>query len=158
MLQHLLCQHRLNKRVNLNSMNAHAIQELSQILNPLFAVALLVCAVWELKKSAIVWTLCVALSVGVAQQISKHIQQEHWVSQRFPSTHYAFALAIAGAFWALNRRFIPATLVYLVLYAVLITWRGYHTPLELAGALYALPMGYIAGRFGTRRGAVASNT
>lgn len=138
-------------------MNAHQIQELSEILNPLLAIVLIVCAVRQLKKSALFWIVCVAVAVGVAQQISKVIQHHHWVSQRFPSTHYAFALALVGAFWALNRRFIPATLVYLVLYGVLITWRGYHTPLELAGALYALPMGYAAGHFGTRRAPIASN-
>ncbi len=139
-------------------MNAHVIQVLSDILNPLFAIALIVCAVRELKKSALLWIVCVGLAVGIAQQISKHIQAARWVSDNFPSTHFAVALAVAGGFWALNRRFIPATLVYLVLYGLFIAWRNYHTPVELAGALYALPMGYAAGRFGTRREKIASNT
>ncbi|BCM91088.1 hypothetical protein IAD21_02952 [Abditibacteriota bacterium] len=138
-------------------MNAHQIQELSQLFNPIFAIVLIVCAVRALKKSALLWIVCVAISVGVAQQISKIVQHLRWVSDNFPSTHFAVALALAGAYWALNRRFIPATLVYLVVYGVLIVWRSYHTPLELAGAFYALPLGYVAGRLGTRRDKITSN-
>jgi membrane-associated phospholipid phosphatase len=139
-------------------MNAHEIQVVSQLFNPLFAIVLIVCAVRELRKSALAWIVCVALAVGVAQQISKIVQDARWVSDNFPSTHFAVSLAIAGAFWALNRRSIPATVVYLVVYGLLIVWRSYHTPLEMAGALYALPMGYAAGRFGTRGPRIASNT
>ena len=138
-------------------MNAHQIQEFSQVWNPLFALALVVCAVRQLRKSALLWIVCVALSVGVVQQISKFVQHFHIVGKEFPSTHFAVALAIAGAFWALNRRFVPLTLVYLVAYAALILWQHYHAPLELLGAVYALPLGWVGAHFGTRRAKVASN-
>ena len=138
-------------------MNAHQIQTLSQLVNPIFGLVLIGCAVWKLKKSALLWIVCVALAVGVAQQISKIVQHLRWVGEDFPSTHFAVALALVGAYWALNRRFIPATMIYVVAYGLFIVWRAYHTPFELAGALYALPMGYVAGRFGTQRAKIASN-
>jgi hypothetical protein len=138
-------------------MNAHQIQQLSQLFNPLLAVILIVLAVRELKKSALLWIVCVAGTVGAAQQISKVIQHARWVNDNFPSTHFAVALGLTGALWALNRRFVPATAIFLAVYAVLILWRNYHTPIELVGALYALPMGYGAGHFGTRRLKIASN-
>ena len=139
-------------------MNAHVIQQMSQLLAPLFALSLIGCAVWKLRQSALLWIVCVAVVVALARQIAEVGQHTEILGRHFPSTHFAFVLAIAGAFWALNRRFIPATLVYLVAHGALMLWQHYHTPLELAGALYALPMGYMAGRFGTRRGIVASNT
>lgn len=138
-------------------MNALEIQHLSKFLNPLFAVALVICAVRELKKSSLLWILCVAVALGIAQQISKVVQNTRVVSDNFPSTHFAVSLVIGGAFWALGRKFVPAAVVFLVVYAGLILWQHYHTPLDLAGALYALPMGFFAGRFGTRPRKVASN-
>ncbi len=132
-------------------MNAHAIQQLSQWFNPLFALALIVCAARQLRKSALFWIVCVALSVGVAQQISKIVQQSRVVNENFPSTHFAVALAIAGAFWALNRRFAALILIYLVAYGCFIVWRQFHAPLDLMGAFYGFPMGFFAARFGTRR-------
>jgi membrane-associated phospholipid phosphatase len=142
-------------------MNAHAIQQFSQVLNPLFALALIVCGVRQLRNSALLWFFCVALSVGVAQQISKIVQHFRWLGENFPSTHFAVALALAGAFWALNRRFVPATLIYLAVYAGLILWQNYHTPLDLVGAVYAAPLGFYGGRFatrfGTRRRRITSN-
>ncbi|RYX85239.1 hypothetical protein EON83_06495 [bacterium] len=139
-------------------MNAHQIQQLSHFFNPIFAIALIVCAVRELKKSALLWVICVGLSVGVAQQISKIVQHLRWAGEDFPSTHFAVALALAGAYWALSRRFIPATVTYLILYGIFMVWRGFHTPFELVGALYALPLGYGGGRLGTRRPKIASNS
>ena len=138
-------------------MNAHTIQQLSQTFNILFALALIACALRLLGKSAFRWIVCVALAVGLAQQISKVLQHGRLVSDNFPSTHFAVALALAGAFWALNRRFVPLTLAYLAFYGAFMVWCGYHTPLELAGALPALPMGLVAARFGTRRERVASD-
>lgn len=139
-------------------MNAHVIQQMSQLLAPLFALALIGCAVWELKKSALLWIVCVTIAVALARQVAEVGQHTAILGSHFPSTHFAFVLAIAGAFWSLNRRFIPATLIYLVAHGALMLWQHYHTPIELAGALYALPMGYAAGRFGTRRPRIASNT
>ncbi len=137
-------------------MNAHQIQQLSQTFNILFALALIACAVRLLRQSAILWIICVAISVALAQQISKIVQHHHFVDKQFPSTHFAVALALAGAFCALNRRFVPLGLVYLVLYGAFMVWRGYHTPLDLLGALYALPLGFVAARLGTKREKVAS--
>lgn len=138
-------------------MNAHLVQQLSQLFNILFALTLLACAVRLLGKSAPRWIGCVALSVGLAQQISKVLQHHRLVSDNFPSTHFAVALALAGAFWMLNRRFVPLSCAYLALYGAFMVWRGYHTPLELVGALYALPMGWLGARFGTKRERVASD-
>ena len=138
-------------------MNEHQIQNLSQAFNILFAVVLIVCAVRILKKSVGLWILCVVVAVAVAQQISKQVQHARVLGPDFPSTHFAVALGIAGAYWALSRRFIPATAVYLVVYGGLILWQHYHTQLEMAGAVYALPMGYFAGRFGTRPQKIASS-
>lgn len=137
-------------------MNAHQIQQLSQSFNILFAIALVVCAVGLLRKSALWWIVCVAVSVGLAQQISKIIQHSRLVSDNFPSTHFAVALAIAGAWCALNRRFVPLSLAYLALYGAFIVWRGFHAPLDLLGALYAFPMGFLAARLGTKREKIAS--
>lgn len=138
-------------------MNAPAIQQLSQTLNVLFALALIGSAVRLLRQSALLWIACVALSVALAQQISKIVQHRHWIDKQFPSTHFAVALAIAGAFWALNRRFTAPSCAYLALYGALIVWRGFHTPLDLLGALYALPMGFFGARLGTKREKVASD-
>lgn len=138
-------------------MNAHVIKELSQLVFPLLAVALIVCAVRQLHKSAWLWIMCVALSVGLAQQISKIVQKFHIIGKEFPSTHFAVCLAVAGAFWALNRRVFPVVAAYLLVYALLIVWQHYHTPIELFGSVYAFPLGFIAARIGTRRAKVPSN-
>lgn len=137
-------------------MNAHQIQQLSQTFNILFALALIVCAVRLLGKSALLWIGCVALSVAMAQQISKIVQQHHFVDRQFPSTHFAVALALGAALCALNRRFVPLSLAYLALYGAFIVGRGYHTPVDLLGALYALPMGLLGARLGTSREKIAS--
>lgn len=137
-------------------MNVHQIQQLSQTFNVLFALALIVCAVRLLGRPALLWLVCVALAVGIAQQISKNVQHLHLVDKQFPSTHFAVALALAGAFWALNRRFVPLGCAYIALYGAFMVWRGYHTPLDLLGALYAWPTGFFAARLGTKRQKIAS--
>jgi len=98
----------------------------------------------------------VLVAILLAEVLTKAVQHRHLVDNRFPSTHFVFALAIAGAFWALGRRFVVASLGFVVAYGVFMLMRNYHTPLDLAGALPALPLGFLAARGGTRRAEIES--
>ena len=130
----------------------HALPDWTQAINPLWAVALLVCAFRQLRAEAPPWVGRVALAAVLAMGGCKLIQHTRIEGAHFPSTHFAFALVVAGAFGALGRRFVPVVGAFLFAYGALIVWRHFHTPLELAGALPAFPLGWGAGQWGTRRG------
>jgi len=136
---------------------SHLVDGFSQTLNPLFALALGVCAWKQLPRPlAYRWLARVLVAILLVEVLTKAVRHFHLVDKQFPSTHYVFALAIAGAFWALHRRFVPATLAFLAAYGILMLARSYHTPLDLVGALPALPLGFLAARGGTRRAEIQS--
>lgn len=124
----------------------------SQTLNPLFALALGACAWKQLRRPLLYsWLARVLVAVLLVEAATKIVRHFHLVDKQFPSTHFVFALAIAGAFCALGRRFVLASLGFAVAYGVFMLVRNYHTPLDLAGALPSLPLGFLAARGGTRR-------
>ena len=132
----------------------HLVDKASQLLDPLFALCLVGAASVQLKRAAPLWILKVALAVLLVQQGVKLFQHFRVVGAHFPSTHYAFALAVAGAFVALNRRFLVPVALYCVLYGAFMLVRHYHTPLEMLGALPALPFSFFVASVGTRRSVV----
>ncbi len=143
----------------------HLVDGFSQVLNPLFALALLGAAFWTLKREAPLWVFQVSLATLAVQQIVKAMHKHHVLGDHFPSTHFAFALAMAAGFTALNRRFVVPVAAYLAFYGVLMLVRGYHTPFEMLGALPALPLVFLVARLrlgrlgaqsGTKRERVAS--
>lgn len=138
----------------------HFVDGFSQALNPLFALALLGAAIWTLKREAPLWIFKIALATLLVQQCAKRMQHFHVLGGHFPSTHFAFALAIGAGFIALNRRLALPVAAYLALYGALMLARSYHTPLQMAGALPAFPLVWLAARtrLGARRGTGARKT
>jgi len=136
---------------------SHLVDGFSQTLNPLFALALGACAWKQLPRPLVYgWLARVVVAILLAEALTKIVRHFHLFDKQFPSTHFVFALAVAGAFWALNRRFAFASLAFAVVYGALMLMRNYHTPLDLAGALPAFPLGFLAARGGTRRTQIES--
>ena len=132
-------------------MHAHTLPEWTQAINPLFAVALLVCAARQLRRAAPPWIGAVALTTLLILLACKLIQHLRVEGAHFPSTHFAFALAVAGAFCALNRRYVPPVIAFVAAYGALILWRHFHTPVEMLGSLPAFPLSFGVAQWSQRR-------
>ena len=133
---------------------------------PVFAVFLLVLAIFWLRKSAPLFLLRCVVAAALSQQIAKFIQKSEVLGREFPSTHFAVALTLATCFWVLKPKLWPVSLAFVVFYGALMLAihqlfpSQYHTPLEMVGAFYAIPIALACHFIGRKRenvGEVAAN-
>lgn len=116
------------------------LDKIADLCNPIAAVALIVLAFMALKNAAWPFLLRNGLAVILCQQISKYVQKHGAWGDKFPSTHFAVALALMVGFMVLRPRLWPLFLLYPLLYGALMMYQQYHTPVEMLGALFALPL------------------
>jgi membrane-associated phospholipid phosphatase len=119
----------------------HAIHKVDNYFNPLFAIALVVCAFLTLKDTVWPFLLRNGVALLLVEGIAKFVQHKKVYGPEFPSTHYAFALSIATSFIILKRRAWPVVIALLIAYAIVVVpVQHYHTWLEVLAALYAVPL------------------
>jgi membrane-associated phospholipid phosphatase len=146
-----------------SSMNYNLLDSIADKVNPLFAVLLILLAVAIQKKSSPLFILKSALAIIIVQQLAKWIQKAEFVSNNFPSTHYAVALSIAVSYLVLSRKLWPLSALLAFGYTALmlfvyVQFQKYHTPIELVGSVYAIPLTLLFHAIGRKRvQPVASN-
>ncbi|HEX9998803.1 MAG TPA: hypothetical protein VGB45_16835 [Abditibacterium sp.] len=126
-------------------MNYQQLDKIADVFNPLLILALIL-ASFKLIKGA-PWTFLFrsALAVILSQQIAKFIQKRDGfgLGDDFPSTHFAVALALWVCFWLLSRKGGAIIALAVVFYGALMLFQRYHTPLEMAGAVFAVPLALL---------------
>ena len=134
------------------------LDKIADAVNPLLGVAVVVGAVYLQRARAWNFLLRAVVATLVVQQSAKIVQHLGWLGPKFPSTHFAVTLCLATFLALLNRKWIPFIAAIVVAYGALMLWQNYHSPLEMLGALYAIPCAIIACRIGRReRAEIASN-
>lgn len=112
-------------------------------INPLLIGVLAVLIVHDGRrhglKSLIASLFAGGVTIGLIQQAAKWAQREAWVSSEFPSTHFAVHLSVLTLLVLIRPRWWPITSLAL-LYGALMLWQNYHTPLEMLGSFYAIPL------------------
>ncbi len=124
-------------------MNYQQLDKIADGCNPLFILLIIGLAIGTLKKSAWPFLLSSGLAVVVVQQLSKYAQKKEMWGDNFPSTHFAVALALCVSLLVLRRRFWPLALLYVVGYGALIGFQNYHTPAEMLGSFFAVPIALL---------------
>lgn len=124
-------------------MNYQQLDRLADVCNPLLILALIVLAFRVLQNAAWPFLLRNGLAVVVVQQLSKYAQKRQIWGPDFPSTHFAVALAVCVGVVVLKRRFWPFALIYVVGYGALVLAQHYHTPREMVGSLFAVPLALL---------------
>jgi hypothetical protein len=144
-------------------MNYEQLDKIADKVNPLFAVLLIILAVVIQKKLSPFFILKAALAIVVVQQSAKWMQKAEFVSDNFPSTHYAFALSLAVSYLVLSRKLWPISAILAFGYGGLMLYihakfNQYHTPIEILGAIYAIPLTLLFHAIGRKKAQpIASN-
>ena len=126
------------------------LDHIADAVNPALAVAVVGGASWLWRARAWEFLLRAVLATLIVQQSAKLIQHLGWLGPKFPSTHFAVALCLATMLALLHRRLVPVAAAIIVAYGALMLWQHYHTPLEMAGAFYAVPLAVVAQRWARR--------
>lgn len=122
-------------------MNHQQLDKIADLCDPLLIVGLLLTTAFLLRQGALwMFVLKSVLAVAVVQQLSKFSQKHHVLGGGFPSTHFAVALALLTCFVVLKRSLWPYALGFAALYAALMLFQHYHTPLQMLGSLFAVPL------------------
>ena len=124
-------------------MNYQQLDKIADLCNPILILALIGLSIALLKNRAWPFLLRNGLAVVVVQQLAKFAQKKEIWGEDFPSTHFAVALALCIGLVVLKRRFWPFSIVYLVSYGALMLAQNYHTPVEMLGALFAIPIALL---------------
>ena len=132
------------------------LDHIADAVNPLLGVAVVGAALWLARARAWEFLLRAAIATLIVQQSAKIVQHLGWLGPKFPSTHFAVALCLATFLALLSENLMPVAIGIVVAYGALMLWQDYHTPLEMAGALYAIPLAIFARKVG-RRGRVAKD-
>jgi membrane-associated phospholipid phosphatase len=144
-------------------MNYNLLDSIGDAVNPLFAILLVVLSITILKKSSPLFIFKTVVAVIIVQQLSKWMQKQEFVSSNFPSTHYAVALALAVSYIVLCRKLWPISALLAFGYAALmlliyVQFQKYHTPIELVGSIYAIPVTLLIHAIGRKKAQpIASN-
>lgn len=118
------------------------------LLLGLFVLPLL----WRVTRPAEVW-LRVLVGFALTNLFSRVIRKMELVSGpglepgNFPSTHYASALCALTFLVLLRPRLAPLWVLVGALYGWLVVYQNYHTPLELLGSVFAVPLSWAVWRF-----------
>jgi hypothetical protein len=116
------------------------LDKIADLCNPIAMLALIVFAFMALRNAAWPFLFRSGLAVVLVQQISKIVQKRGSLGPDFPSTHFAVALALTVGFIIIRPRLWPVFLLYPILYGALMLYQHYHTPIEMLGALFAIPL------------------
>lgn len=127
------------------------LDHMADAVNPLLGVSVVIAALWLERARAWDFLLRAALTTLVVQQSAKWVQHLEWLGPKFPSTHFAIALCLATCLALLRRQLIPVAVGAVAAYGALMLWQRYHTPLEMFGALYAIPFAIAAQSFKRRK-------
>ena len=132
------------------------LDHIADAFNPLMGVSVVVAALWLERARAWDFLLRAVIATLLVQQSAKLVQHLGWLGPKFPSTHFAVALCLAMCLAMLRRQLIPVAIAAVAAYGALMLWQRYHTPLEMIGALYAIPFAFIAQVLGKRKRAITS--
>lgn len=130
-------------------MNYQQLDKIADLCNPILIVTLILLSFASLKNHAWSFLLRSGLAVVSVQQLSKYAQKKQIWGDDFPSTHFAVALALCVALVVLRRRFWPLALIYLSGYGALMLYihhikpSEYHTPVEMLGSFFAVPLALV---------------
>jgi len=130
---------------------------LADAVNPVFLCVFLACALAWLPnpKRARFFLFRSGLALLITYCFA-HIKQ--WLHLwkdlgDFPSGHMTFLLTVATSFFLLDRRSAPFTIILALLYGGLIVFLGYHTWVDLFGALLlAVPVTLLCHKLRTKAG------
>lgn len=132
------------------------LDHIADAVNPLLGLGVVAGALWLHRAAAWEFLLRAVIATLLVQQGAKWVQHLGWLGPDFPSTHFAVALCLATFLALLHKKLIPVAIGIAVAYGALMLWQRYHTPLEMAGALYAVPVAVVAQRWRRRRRAKIS--
>ncbi|WP_238596543.1 phosphatase PAP2 family protein [Abditibacterium utsteinense] len=124
-------------------MSYQQLDKIADLCDPLLIIGLLVAAFLLRRGAAWPFVLKSALAVVVVQQLSKYCQKHDVLGGGFPSTHFAVALALLTCFVILKRNLWPYALGFALFYATLMLAQHYHTPLQMLGSLFAIPLALL---------------
>ena len=124
------------------------LDKIADAFNPLLGAFVVASALWLERARAWEFLLRAAFATLIVQQSAKIFQHLGWLGPKFPSTHFAVALCLASCLALLRWRLIPIAAGAVAAYGALMLWQRYHTPLEMLGALYAVPFAIAAQRLG----------
>lgn len=108
---------------------------------------------WKLPRPALIW-LRVLVGFGLTALLARFIRKLEIVSgpgletHNFPSTHYAAALCLLTFLVLLRPRWFAIWVVWGLAYGGLVIYQQYHTPLELLGSIFAVPVSWGIWRIG----------
>ncbi len=129
---------------------------LADAVNPILLGVFLVCCFlllsgWKTRVRPFLFRFGLALLITY---VFSHLHQWlHWWRNLgdFPSGHMAFYFTVATSFFLLDRRSVWLTVPLALLYGWLIVFLGYHTWLDLVGALVlAVPVTWFVHRIPER--------
>ncbi len=132
------------------------LDHIADAVNPLLGLSVVAGALWLERARAWEFLLRAVIATLLVQQSAKWVQHLGWLGPDFPSTHFAVALCLATLLALLHKKLIPVAIGVIVAYGALMLWQRYHTPLEMAGALYAAPVAIVAQRWRRRSRAKVS--
>ena len=127
------------------------LDHIADAVNPLLAIVVILSALWLERAAAWNFIGRAVIATLLVQQSAKLVQKIGPLGDDFPSTHFAVALCLATFLALLNRKFIALSVAVATAYGALVLWQRYHTPLELLGALYAIPVAWFFGTFKRRK-------
>ena len=122
------------------------LDHIADAINPLLAISVVGGAFYLERARAWNFLLRAAIAYVLVQQSAKFVQKLGPLGHHFPSTHFAVALCFATLLALLNRKFLLAASAVAVVYGALMLYQHYHTPAEMWGALYAIPVAYFCWR------------
>ena len=136
-------------------MNYAQLDHIADAVNPLLAIGVVLGALWLERAAAWNFIVRAAIAYLLVQQSAKLFQKWGPWGHHFPSTHFAVALCFATFLAILNRKLIIAAVTIVAIYGALMLYQHYHTPLEMLGALYAIPVAWFFCTFKRRKRADA---
>ena len=134
------------------------LDRIADAVIPVLAIGVVASALWLQRAAAWEFLLRAIVATALVQQSAKLVQKLGPLGHDFPSTHFAVALCLATFLALLHRKLIAVAAIIVITYGALMLYQGYHTPLEMLGALYAVPVAWFCGSFKRReRAKVARN-
>ena len=124
----------------------HPLQYVADSINPLLVLALIFMPLRrELAAPRQFWVPA-GVALALTKIVAMGIRHAHLVSERFPSTHFAFTLCAVTSLVLLNRARWLYWGALAATYGILMLYQGYHTPVEMLGAFYAIPLSWAVHR------------
>ena len=119
------------------------LDHIADAVIPILAIALIAGALWLQRAQAWSFLLRALVATLLVQQSAKLVQKIGWLGHSFPSTHFAVALCLATFLALLQRELILVAVMVSAAYGALMLRQHYHTPLEMMGAFYAIPVALL---------------